>query len=1068
MEEKEPRRTGINNIDTISTILIFFIFCGYFGHSSTIYIHRIPAYLLFALSSLKIFANVKSINKYKINIKYCIWYGIFIVFNLLSIIWTIDKTNSIDLVKSMIITFIYIFGIMGYITDKEKLKNVMKILLFSYLYMCLRIIFFETAKPWTFDFGSVVGLHFNRIAVSLSYGVLIAFYFLRKEKKYRYVIPIIIFYYIIYLTGSRKGLLMPICFVGIFLLLNMGKNLKKITTSIIIVCLSLLIIVPIGYNNTIIRTKFESLYKSIMTEENTKDGSIREREYYRETAMKLFKERPIIGIGTNGFRAYLEQIKYRGTIAYSHCNYTELLATLGIIGFILYYSLYFYILKDSLYKYNSNNLAIILCLSFIVVQTIFEYGFVSFYMLEFQLLIVLMLMNSQMSEKKNEKYIKNKDYLKKRVVTIIPSLNTGGSERTAVALANYLANNGVESYLINLGINDNNYEIDDKVIAYHKSTEKGSIKKIKSYIDTIRYLNRVKPDIIFEMLFTPIKYALINKFFNKKVIIIGSERNNPEKYKNLKYKILCKICPILCDGYIFQTQKVKEMFSKKIQKKSIVIGNAISNPDVYDIRTYDQKEKIIVNVGRLHYQKGQDILIKAFNKVHREFPEYKLIIYGEDKQRENLERLIKDLKLQESVFLLGKCKNYLENVAKAEIFIMTSRYEGMPNALLEAMAIGMPCISTDCVAGPSEIIEDGKNGLLVEVDNIDEIADKLIYLIQNKEVRETLGEKAKLIKNKYSVENIYRKYYHYFLDVLDKKQNENRFLKKIFMKLEYWGFTNIIPDKMYLKILYKYRINSELNLDNPKTFNEKLQWLKLYDRKDIYTSMVDKYEAKKYVANIIGNEFIIPTLGVYNSFEEIDFNQLPNQFVIKCTHDSGGLVICKDKNKLDIKYAKEKINRHLKTSFYYHAREWPYKNVKPRIIIEKYMQNEQDTSLKDYKFYCFHGTPKYLYVSEGLEDHSTAKISFFDMDFNFVEFGRSDFSRFEEKPEKPLNFEKMVELAKKLSKDMIFVRVDFYEINKTIYFSELTFSPCGGFMPFEPKVYDERLGELLKLPIQNK
>ena len=160
-----------------------------------------------------------------------------------------------------------------------------------------------------------------------------------------------------------------------------------------------------------------------------------------------------------------------------------------------------------------------------------------------------------------------------------------------------------------------------------------------------------------------------------------------------------------------------------------------------------------------------------------------------------------------------------------------------------------------------------------------------------------------------------------------------------------------LRDALYIKLQYNYRTGQRPNFKMPKTFNEKLQWLKLYNRKNIYTIMVDKYEVKNYIANKIGEEYIIPTLGIYDKFDDIDFNKLPNQFVIKCTHDSGGLEIVKDRTKLNVKDAKKKINRHLKRNFYYNNREWPYKNVKPRIIIEKYMEDDIHKSMRDYKFF---------------------------------------------------------------------------------------------------------------------
>ncbi|HFI0796648.1 TPA: ATP-grasp fold amidoligase family protein, partial [Streptococcus suis] len=254
-----------------------------------------------------------------------------------------------------------------------------------------------------------------------------------------------------------------------------------------------------------------------------------------------------------------------------------------------------------------------------------------------------------------------------------------------------------------------------------------------------------------------------------------------------------------------------------------------------------------------------------------------------------------------------------------------------------------------------------------------------------------------------------------------------------------------------------------LNYSNPKSFNEKLQWLKLYDKNEEYTDLVDKFEVKKIVSEIIGDEYIIPTLGIWNNFNEIDFNKLPSKFVLKCTHDSGGIIICRDKKTFDIKKARKIINRSLRNNFFYSGREFPYKNVKPRIIAEKYMEDYSQKSLVDYKFYCFDGIPKFLYVSQGLEDHSTARISFLNLDWSFAPFYRSDYNHFESLPKKPKNFDKMISLAKKLSANRIFVRVDLYEINNQVYFSELTFTPGSGWMAFQDYQQDLEMGKLLHL-----
>ena len=289
--------------------------------------------------------------------------------------------------------------------------------------------------------------------------------------------------------------------------------------------------------------------------------------------------------------------------------------------------------------------------------------------------------------------------------------------------------------------------------------------------------------------------------------------------------------------------------------------------------------------------------------------------------------------------------------------------------------------------------------------------------------------------------------------------------------LVYFGrnsFLKRMSDEKYLKMTFKDRMGYPLNLKNPKTFNEKLQWLKIYNRRPEFTTMVDKYEAKLYVAEKLGEEYIIPSLGVWDKFDDIDFDMLPDKFVLKCTHDSGGLVICRDKSKLDKEKAREKIERSLKRNYYWSGREWPYKNVKPRILAERYMEDESGNGLRDYKFFTFNGETKFLYLSEGLENHATASISFYDLEGNEMPFRRSDFKPFEKKASMPANFGKMVELSNQLAAEINspFVRCDFYSVDGHIYFSEITFSPCGGSLPFEPKEWDEKLGEWIKLPEQ--
>lgn len=277
-------------------------------------------------------------------------------------------------------------------------------------------------------------------------------------------------------------------------------------------------------------------------------------------------------------------------------------------------------------------------------------------------------------------------------------------------------------------------------------------------------------------------------------------------------------------------------------------------------------------------------------------------------------------------------------------------------------------------------------------------------------------------------------------------------------------FYSLIPDETFLKIKFIYRMGYKLNLKTPKTYNEKLQWLKLNFHKPIMTTMVDKDAAKKYVAELIGDEYIIPTLGVWDSVDEIDFDKLPNQFVLKCTHDSGGLVVCKDKSSLDIEKAKSKLQRALKNNYYYSNREWPYLNVPKRIICEQYMEDESGYELKDYKWFCFDGEPKALFIASDRQvSGEETKFDFFDSDFNHLPFtnGHPNATR---QINKPAGFEKMKELAAVLSKGWPHLRVDFYDINGKVYFGELTFYHWSGMTPFNPKEWDVKFGEWITLP----
>lgn len=280
------------------------------------------------------------------------------------------------------------------------------------------------------------------------------------------------------------------------------------------------------------------------------------------------------------------------------------------------------------------------------------------------------------------------------------------------------------------------------------------------------------------------------------------------------------------------------------------------------------------------------------------------------------------------------------------------------------------------------------------------------------------------------------------------------------------NIAKLIPDNLYLRIQYLYRTHKILHLKNPETFNEKIQWLKLYDRKPVYTKMVDKYAVKEYVADIIGCQYVIPTLGVWERFEDIDFDMLPKQFVLKCTHDSGGLVIVRDKSRFDKKAARKKIERCLKTNYYYHGREWPYKNVRPRVIAEQYMEEKGRAVPEDYKIYCMNGKPKYIAVFHNRFDISRPlSETVYDMNWNPQHISLDcNFEVSREIYPKPECLDELVKICLKLCKDMVQVRIDFYIIDNKIYFGEITLHTAGGFQPMIPKELDRILGEELRLP----
>lgn len=269
-------------------------------------------------------------------------------------------------------------------------------------------------------------------------------------------------------------------------------------------------------------------------------------------------------------------------------------------------------------------------------------------------------------------------------------------------------------------------------------------------------------------------------------------------------------------------------------------------------------------------------------------------------------------------------------------------------------------------------------------------------------------------------------------------QNPRKIVILLQVKCNFRG----LSDARYLKICYRLIMGKKLDLENPQTFSEKLQWLKLHDRKPEYTKLVDKYECKKIIAEKIGEEYVIPTLGVWDRFDDIDFDSLPQQFVLKCTHDSGSVILVKDKEKLDIPAAKRKLEKALKKNYYYSGREWPYKNVPPRILAEERIS---EGAPDDYKFYMFQGEMDSVMVCTD-RDSGNTQYRFYDRDWNRLYYQKPELES-EGDVARPACYPEMIEIAEKLSKDFVHVRVDLYNVGEKVYFGELTMFDQSGFVP---------------------
>jgi len=292
-----------------------------------------------------------------------------------------------------------------------------------------------------------------------------------------------------------------------------------------------------------------------------------------------------------------------------------------------------------------------------------------------------------------------------------------------------------------------------------------------------------------------------------------------------------------------------------------------------------------------------------------------------------------------------------------------------------------------------------------------------------------------------------------------------RIMKPFFVKKLYYFLVEkiglFISDLNFLRVVYFLRTRKFLNVKNPVTFNEKLQWLKLYNRNPILSKLADKYKVRDFVAKKVGSDILIPLIGVYDSFDDIDFDKLPDKFILKCNHASGWNFVCEDKGRLDYKKMKKLFDFWLKTNYYYHGRSWEYKNIKPKIVCEKFLSQEGTFGLDDYKFHCFNGRPVYIqYIKNRLKGRT--KETYYNTKWKFQPFNMTN-CRNTKLVDRPKNLKKMLDISKKLSKGLPYARIDLYNLDGRIYFGEVTLCPANGMDNFDPPKYEKIFGDMIDI-----
>lgn len=568
-------------------------------------------------------------------------------------------------------------------------------------------------------------------------------------------------------------------------------------------------------------------------------------------------------------------------------------------------------------------------------------------------------------------------------------------------------------------------------------------------------------------------YKLILKYKNR----IQLEANNKfgaNDYANW-LKISNKKIKVIYNGIEINQWKIKQDKIKLRKKLGLPLNKFI-----------------IISVCRLSTEKRPFDIIKIAKTINQKNNNFLIIHVGIGNLEKEFRNEIKKHNLEKDILSLGERNDIKDLLSASDLFLLTSEQEGFPNSIMEAMIVGIPIIATK-VGGVPELVENNKNGFVYKVGEIEKMSESIFSIYRNKKIQRQIKinnqekilnqfnqnifiekilneyQKQKKItsKNKFSINTL--KILTSFLYFLAKPNKTKIIIKSKVYRIFMDNFSETIVGKKIIKknlIKSFYEITGKnLGINNPKTFSEKMQWLKLNNRDKLMTICADKYMVKDYVANIIGEKYIIPNLKIWKTADEIDFSQLPDKFVLKTNWGSGQNIIVSDKKIANESEIKEKFKEWLKpeNNHYYQNLEWSYKNIQPKIIAEKYIC-EKDKSPEDYKFFCFGGEPKFIQLD--IDRFGEHKRNLYDINWNLKKIRLNFKNGFDIKREIPKKFEEMKILAKKLSKNFLFVRVDFYNVNGKIYFGELTFYPGNGTEKFTPEKWDYKFGSYLNLPIK--